>query len=84
MIVFLCVCGWGGGGAGCGGKGTERLVSISVPLQSKICFNRHCIKSLSIKRQTTKFTSANFQKKSFPSYYILRIRRLEGKQCTSR
>ena len=40
--------------------------------------------SLTIKKQTTKFLSANFQKMPSPSYMILRIQRLEGKECRSR
>ena len=35
----------------------------------------------SFKKQMTKFMSANFKKKVGPSYIILRIQRLEGKQC---
>ena len=42
------------------------------------------LNSLTTKKQTTKFTSANFQKMLRPSYIILRIQRLEGKQCRSR
>ena len=41
------------------------------------------VNTLTSKKQTTKFTSANFQNKLSPSYNILRIRRLEGKQCRS-
>ena len=40
--------------------------------------------SLTTEKQTTKFSSANFQKMLSPSYIILRIQRLEGKQCKSR
>ena len=36
------------------------------------------------KQQTTKFSSANFQKMLNPSYIILSIPRLEGKECKSR
>ena len=39
--------------------------------------------SLTTEKQTTKFSSANFQKILSPSYIILRIQRLEGKQCKS-
>ena len=39
--------------------------------------------SLTTESQTTKFSSANFQKISNPSYTILRIQRLEDKQCRS-
>ena len=42
------------------------------------------LNSLSTEKQTTKFSSANFQKMLSPSYIILRIQRLEGKQCRSR
>ena len=49
-----------------------------------ICINtrikeNHTMKSLTTKKQTTKFSSANFQKMLSPSYIILRIQRLEGK-----
>ena len=41
--------------------------------------------SLTTEKQTTKkFLSANFKKMLSPSYIILRIQRLEGKQCRSR
>ena len=40
--------------------------------------------SLTTEKQTTKFSSANFQKMLRPSYIILRIQRLEGKQCRYR
>ena len=40
--------------------------------------------TLTTEKQTTKFSSANFQKMLSPSYIILRIQRLEGKQCRSR
>ena len=42
------------------------------------------INSLTIKKQTTKFSSANVQIMLSPSYIILRIQRLEGKQYRSR
>ena len=42
------------------------------------------VNSLTTEKQTTKFSSANFQKMLSPSYSILRIQRLEGKQCRSR
>ena len=42
------------------------------------------LNSLTTKEQTTKFTSANFQKMLSPCYIILRAQRLEGKQCRSR
>ena len=38
--------------------------------------------SLTTKKQTTKFSSANFQIMLSPSYIILKIQTLEGKQCT--
>ena len=40
--------------------------------------------SLPFKKQTTKFSSANFKKMLSPGYVILRIQRLECKQCRSR
>ena len=40
--------------------------------------------SLTTKKQMAKFLSAYFQKMLSPSYIILRIQRLEGKQCISR
>ena len=42
------------------------------------------VNSLTTKQQTTKFSSANFQEMWGPCYIILRIQRLEGKQCRSR
>ena len=42
------------------------------------------LNSLTTEKQTTNFSSANFQKMLSPSYIILRIQRLEGKQCRSR
>ena len=45
---------------------------------------KYPINSLTTEKQTTKFSSANFQKMLSPSYIILRIQRLEGKQCGSR
>ena len=38
-----------------------------------------CINSLTSKKQSTKFASANFKKMLSPSYIILRTQRLEGK-----
>ena len=40
------------------------------------------VNSFTTKKQTTKFSSANFQIMLSPSYIILKIQRLEGKQCT--
>ena len=42
---------------------------------------RSTINSLTTEKQTIKFSSANFQKILNPSYIILRIQRLESKQC---
>ena len=42
------------------------------------------INYLTTKKQMTKFSSANFQKMLSSSYVILRIQRLEAKQCRSR
>ena len=42
------------------------------------------VNSLTTRKQTTKFSSANFQKILSPRYIILRIQILEGKQCISR
>ena len=42
------------------------------------------VNSLTLKKHTTKFSSANFQKMLSPSYIILRTQRLECKQCRSR
>ena len=46
--------------------------------------SKQWVNSLTTEKQTTKFSSANFQKMLSPSYIILRIQRLEGKQCRSR
>ena len=40
------------------------------------------VNSLTTKKQTTKFSSANFQTTVGPCYIILRIQRLEGKKCS--
>ena len=40
--------------------------------------------SLTTKKQTTKFSSANFQKMLSPSYIILRIQKLAGTHYRSR
>ena len=48
-------------------------------------FSHHMsVNSLTTKKQMTKFSSANFQKLFSPSDIILRIQRLQGKQCRSR
>ena len=39
------------------------------------------VNSLTTKKQTTKFSFANFQKMLSPSYIILSIQRLEDKRC---
>ena len=45
---------------------------------------RRPINSLTTRKQTTKFSSASFRKMSSPSYIVMRIQRLEGKQRRSR
>ena len=50
-------------------------------LKNKKCLFVTC---LITKKQTTKYSSANFQKMVSPSFIILRIQRLEDKQCRSR
>ena len=42
------------------------------------------LNSLTTKKQTTKFSSADFEKMFSPSYIILEIKRVEGKQWRSR
>ena len=42
------------------------------------------VNSLTTKELMAKFSSANFQKLLSPRYIILRLQRLEGKQCRSR
>ena len=51
---------------------------------SNVVISKHLFNSLTTEKQMTKFSSANFQKMLSPSYMILRIQRLEGKQCRSR
>ena len=53
-------------------------------VSASILTNPVSVNSLTTKKQTTKLSSANFLKMLFPSYIILRIQRLEGKQCRSR
>ena len=51
-----------------------KLINVSDNIDVKV------VSSLTTKEQTTKFSSANFQKMLSPSYII----RLKGKQCGSR
>ena len=53
---------------------------IAVPITKRYFF----LISLSAKKQTTKFTSANSQKIFCPSYIKLKIKKPEGKLCRSR
>ena len=48
--------------------------------------NQHqvSVNSFTSRKQMTKFSSANFQKILSQSYTILRIQKLESKQCRSR
>ena len=43
-----------------------------------------CVTSLITKKQTTEFSSANFQKNVKSKLYHIEIQRLESKQCRSR
>ena len=63
----------------------KKLILIKNKIKKYRYSSRH-ISSFSIttERQTTKFSSANFQKMLSPSSVILRIQILEGKQCRSR
>ena len=56
-----------------------QVVTLQLTLTSPLLYN-----SLTAKKQTTKLSSANFQKMLSRSHIILRILRLEGKQCSSR
>ena len=66
----------------------QMTTSVTLCLVVYICSYRSkfmpLINSLTTEKQTTKFSSPNFQKMLSPSYIILRIQRLEGKQCRSR
>ena len=59
------------------------LLSPNTPSYLELCNVLVSFNSLTTEKQTTKFLSANFQKILNPSYTILRIQRLEGKQCRS-
>ena len=65
--------------------GPGKTCGYPYPVCKKM--GNHCIlnhiNSLTTEKQTTKVSSANFQKNLNPSYTILRIQRLEGKQCRS-
>ena len=64
---------------------TSRQTSNQWYIGQQITVSRHLfLNSLTTEKQTTKFSSANFQKMLSPSYIILRTQRLEGKQCRSR
>ena len=58
------------------------------PKKVVVVYNMHSktemLNSVTTEKQTTKFSSANFQKMLSPSYIIWRIQKLEGKQCRSR
>ena len=76
LLVFLlrfpgCVVG------GCGIELYQVLNIYLFPLF-------HHFNSFTTKKQGTNFLSANFQKMLSPSYMILRIQRLQGKQCGSK
>ena len=45
---------------------------------------RYLLDSLTTEKQTTKFSSAGFQKMLGPGCVILRVQSLEDKQCRSR
>ena len=55
----------------------ERQSMVSNRASVKVKFGY--VKSLTTKKQTTKFSSANFKKMLNPNYNILRIQRLECK-----
>ena len=55
-----------------------------VASPASILFHPNTVNSFTTKKQTTKFSSANFQKILSPSVIILRIQRQVGKQCRSR
>ena len=62
------------------------LIASSNPLTTlpkKSQYKCLIINFFTTKKQMTKFSSANFQKILRPSYIILRIQRLEGKQGRS-
>ena len=61
----------------------HKIIYHLVPIQG-IKLQLYIVNSLTTEKQTTKFSSANFQKMLSPSYIILRIQRLGGKQCESR
>ena len=64
--------------------GTLRVTSTWFTLEWQKSRQQNVFNSLTTEKQTTKFLSENFQKMLSPSYIILKIQRLEGKQCRSR
>ena len=52
-------------------------------MKQVLSYNNY-VNSLTTENQKTKFSFANVQKVLSPSYIILRIQRLEGKQCRFR
>ena len=87
MITPLKVLSFLSLGRGTGLDICEPLLTYSAFLQFYVLFNNISIisgqwegdiNSLTTEKQTTKFSSANFQKILNPSYTILRIQRLEG------
>ena len=61
-------------------KYEKKKKMASLPQDFRFCL----FDSLTTKKQTTKFSSAHFQKLLSPGYITLRIQRLESKQCRSR
>ena len=62
-------------------RGGKKTITTALNFKGLYLFARLrlCLNSLTTKKQTTKFSSANFQKMFSPSYIILRAQRLEGK-----
>ena len=60
------------------------LLEVFTVAVSKVALGSVHFNTSTTEKQTTKFSSANFQKMLSPSYIILRIQRLEGKQCRAR
>ena len=67
------------------GAGNLHVIKLfAMPFDEISVLQYVLLNSLTTSKQTTKFKSANFQKILSPSNIILRIQRLDGKQCRCR
>ena len=85
MHNFFFFWGGGGGGGDVGGGGVLLIIFYISLLHQSVLTVTVVVLALEMpKKQATKFTSATIKKVFSSSYIMLRIQKLEGKQCGSR